>query len=182
MSGNTNTKPTDKATKNKPKNTATKKSPLIGYLVPTVALLIICLVVTAALAFTYGITAPTIQKNLEAMEKKAAEEVLGDIPGVALKTQIKSYGGKLELMVGISEAGEITGVKILTHQDTPGLGTQPMKSEYLEQYIGLTTLPADHIDDDESIDAITGATISSNAIYNGVKLALDDFKKTGGDQ
>jgi Na+-translocating ferredoxin:NAD+ oxidoreductase subunit G len=174
MSGNTD--------KNKPKKTAKRKSPLIGYLVPTVALLIICLVVTTALAFTYGITAPTIQKNLEAMEKKAAQEVLGDIPGVALKTQIKSYGGKLELMVGISEEGAVTGVKLLTHQDTPGLGTQPMKPDDLEQYIGMTNLPADHIDDDESVDAVTGATISSNAIYNGVKQALADFEKTGGDQ
>jgi Na+-translocating ferredoxin:NAD+ oxidoreductase subunit G len=174
MSGNNDNK--------KPQKTAIKKSPLIGYLVPTFALLIICLVVTTALAFTYGMTAPTIQKNLEALEKKAAQEVLGDIPGVALKTQIKSYGGKMELMVGISEEGGVTGVKILTHQDTPGLGTQPMKPDYLEQYIGLTALPADHIDDDESVDAVTGATISSNAIYIGVKQALADFKKTGGGQ
>jgi Na+-translocating ferredoxin:NAD+ oxidoreductase subunit G len=159
-----------------------KKHNLTGYLIPTGALVIICLVVTAALAFTYGITAPTIQKNLEAREKQAAEEVLGDAIGVALKTQVKSYGGKLEMMVGISENGSVTGVKILTHQDTPGLGTQPMKADYLLQYIGLTDLPADHINDDESVDAITGATISSNAIYNGVKQAVADFKEKGGDQ
>lgn len=153
-----------------------------AYLIPTVALMIICLVVTAALAFTYGITAPTIQKNQIEMEKKAAKEVLGDTVGVALKTQVKSYGGKMEVMVGISENGEVTGVKILSHQDTPGLGTQPMKPDYLKQYTGLTSLPADHIDDDDSIDAVTGATISSNAIYNGIKQALADYEKTGGDQ
>ena len=153
---------------------------LAGYLVPTGALVIICLVVTAALAFTYGITAPTIQKNLEAMEKQAAQEVLGDIAGVAIKTQVKSYGGKLELMVGVSDEGAVTGVKILTHQDTPGLGTQPMESDYLTQYIGLTELPASHINDDENVDAVTGATISSNAIYNGVKQALSEFKERGG--
>lgn len=154
----------------------------VGYLVPTIALVIICLVVTAALAFTYGITAPTIQRNQIAMEKAAALEVLGDIAGVAVKSQVKSYGGKLELMVGISDNGSVTGVKILSHQDTPGLGTQPMKPDYLKQYIGLTVLPADHIDDDESVEAVTGATISSNAIYHGVKQALFDFNKTGGGQ
>lgn len=159
-----------------------KKNKLTGYLVPTVALVIICLIVTAALAFTYGITAPTIQKNLEEMEKQAALEVLGDTVGVAFKTQVKSYGGKLEMMVGISEDGAVTGVKILTHQDTPGLGTQPMDSEYLKQYVGLTQLPATHINDDENVDAVTGATISSNAIYNGVKQALSDFAEKGGDQ
>lgn len=158
------------------------KHKMTGYLIPTVALVIICLIVTAALAFTYGVTAPTIQKNLEAMEKQAAQEVLGDVAGVALKTQVKSYGGKLELMVGISEEGAVTGVKILTHQDTPGLGTQSMETEYLKQYIGLTDFPAKHINDDENVDAVTGATISSNAIYNGVKQALSDFKEKGGSQ
>lgn len=157
-----------------------EKHSLTGYLIPTGALVMICLIVTAALAFTYGITAPTIQKNLEALEKKAAAEVLGDTVGVALKTQVKSYGGKMELMVGISSEGSVTGVKILTHQDTPGLGTQPMESDYLEQYIGLTALPASHIDDDEQVDAVTGATISSNAIYNGVKQALSDYTEKGG--
>lgn len=158
------------------------KHNMTGYLVPTLALVVICLIVTAALAFTYGVTAPTIKKNLEAMEKQAAQEVLGDAAGVALKTQVKSYGGKLELMVGITEDGAVTGVKVLTHQDTPGLGTQPMESEYLKQYIGLTDLPAKHINDDDQVDAVTGATISSNAIYNGVKQALTDFEEKGGGQ
>jgi electron transport complex protein RnfG len=158
------------------------KHKMTGYLIPSVALVIICLIVTAALAFTYGVTAPTIQKNLEAMEKKAAQEVLGDVAGVALKTQVKSYGGKLEMMVGISEDGAVTGVKVLTHQDTPGLGTQPMETEYLKQYIGLTEVTATHIKEDGNVDAITGATISSNAIYNGVKQALSDYKEKGGSQ
>jgi Na+-translocating ferredoxin:NAD+ oxidoreductase subunit G len=88
----------------------------------------------------------------------------------------------MEVMVGISENGEVTGVKILSHSDTPGLGTLPMKPDYLKQYTGLTSLPADHIDDDDSVDAVTGATISSNAIYNSIKQALYEYEKTGGDQ
>ena len=153
---------------------------MMGYVVPTLALVVICLLVTGALAFTYGITAPTIQKNQEEMEKKAALEVLGEVEGIALKTQVKSYGGKLEMMVGVSKDGAVTGVKILSHQDTPGLGTQPMQSDYLKQYIGLTSLPASHIKQDENVEAVTGATISSNAIYHGVQQALAQFAEKGG--
>lgn len=152
------------------------------YGVPTVVLVIICILVTGALAFTYGITAPTIQKNLEEQERLAAEEVLGNVQGVALKAQVKSYGGKLLAIVGISLDGEVTGVKVLSHTDTPGLGTQPMKVDYLKQYIGLTELNADHINDDPAVDAVTGATISSNAIYHAVQQALVEYKESGGGQ
>jgi Na+-translocating ferredoxin:NAD+ oxidoreductase subunit G len=152
------------------------------YGVPTIVLVIICIIVTGALAFTYGITAPTIQKNLEEQERLAAQEVLGGIEGVALKSQVKSYGGKLLAIVGISKSGEVTGVKVLTHTDTPGLGTQPMAADYLKQYIGLTELNAEHINDDSAVDAVTGATISSNAIYQAVSQALAEYKESGGEQ
>lgn len=152
------------------------------YVVPTLVLVIICIFVTGALAFTYGMTAPTIQKNLEELERLAAEEVLGGLEGIALKVQVKSYGGKLQAIVGISQNGEVTGVKVLSHTDTPGLGTQPMKADYLKQYIGLTELTSDHIKDDSTVDAVTGATISSNAIYHAVQMALAEYKESGGGQ
>jgi Na+-translocating ferredoxin:NAD+ oxidoreductase subunit G len=159
-----------------------RETQMSKYGVPTLVLVVICVLVTGALAFTYGVTAPIIQKNLAEQERLAAEEVLGGIEGVALKAQVKSYGGKLQAIVGISQNGEITGVKILSHSDTPGLGTQPMAKDYLKQYIGLTELKADHINDDQAVDAVTGATISSNAIYHAVQQALADYKETGGGQ
>ncbi len=159
-----------------------KRTWMSKYGVPTLVLVIICIIVTGALAFTYGITAPTIQKNLEEQERLAAEEVLGNIEGVALKAQVKSYGGKLQAIVGVSQTGQVTGVKVLSHTDTPGLGTQPMKADYLKQYIGLTELNAEHINDDPAVEAVTGATISSNAIYHAVQQALEEYEKTGGGQ
>lgn len=159
-----------------------KRGWMSKYGVPTLVLVIICIIVTGALAFTYGITAPTIQKNLEEQERLAAEEVLGNIEGVALKAQVKSYGGKLQVIVGVSQNGQVTGVKVLSHTDTPGLGTQPMKADYLKQYIGLTELNAEHINEDPAVDAVTGATISSNAIYHAVQQALVEYEKTGGGQ
>lgn len=159
-----------------------KKSRFSSLVKPTLSLVVISALVTGALAFTFQMTAPVIQANQIKAEKEAAEAVLAGQEGTALKTQVKSYGGKLEMMVGISPDGKILGVKILSHSDTPGLGTQPMESDYLAQYAGLDVLSGNHIKDDTQVDAVTGATISSNAIYQGVKQALADFKEKGGSQ
>lgn len=148
---------------------------------PTFILFIISVIVTSLLAMTYGVTAPAIESNKIAAEEKAAKEVLGDQHGIAVKGQSKSYGGKLEVMVGVDDKGEITGVKVLSHQDTPGLGTKAMTSDYLAQYAGLSILKAEHIRQDGQVEAVTGATISSNGVYQAVKAALEEYHKTGGD-
>lgn len=160
----------------------TNKSRFRSLVKPTLTLVIIGALVTGALAYTFQLTAPVISANQEKAEKAAAKLVLGDQEGAALKTQVKSYGGKLELMVGIGEDGRILGVTILSHSDTPGLGTQPMEPDYLAQYQGLTELTGSHINEDNQVDAVTGATISSNAIYLGIKQALADFQENGGNQ
>lgn len=159
-----------------------KKSRYKSLVKPTLTLVIIGALTTGALAYTFQLTAPTISANQAKAEKEAAKLVLGDQEGVALKTQVKSYGGKLELMVGVSSDGQILGVTILSHSDTPGLGTQPMEPDYLAQYDGLTELTGNHINEDNQVDAVTGATISSNAIYLGIKQALADFQEKGGSQ
>jgi Na+-translocating ferredoxin:NAD+ oxidoreductase RnfG subunit len=154
-----------------------KKSRYKSLVKPTLTLVVI-----GALAYTFQLTAPTIAENQAKAEAEAARLVLGDEEGLALKTQVKSYGGKLELMVGVSEDGRILGVTILSHSDTPGLGTQPMEPDYLAQYLGLTELTGSHINEDNQVDAVTGATISSNANYLGIKQALADFQEKGGSQ
>lgn len=159
-----------------------RKSGIPKLIRPTLSLVVISILVTGALAFTFQATAPVIADNQAKAEAQAAQEVLGGQPGEAVKAQVKSYGGRLDLMVGISESGAILGVKILSHSDTPGLGTLPMQPDYLSQYIGLTELTGGHINDDPQVDAITGATISSNAIYLGIRQALEDFGGKGGNQ
>ncbi|MPN42472.1 Electron transport complex subunit RsxG [bioreactor metagenome] len=92
-------------------------------------------------------------------------------------------------MVGIDAKGAITGVKVMSHSDTPGLGTKAMTEEYLSQYNGKTAaeiipdmgaVGQDTIKDNTNLDAITGATISSNGIYHSVQGALAQFEAAGG--
>lgn len=175
--------------------------------IPALVLVIICLVVTAALAVTYSVASPIIADN----EKKTADEARAQVlpegdgftlyegnleegvaecyladngTGIAVTSTYSSFGGTLTAMVGVDSDGKVTGVTVTGHADTPGLGTKAMDAGYLaDNYTGIDTASAGNIKDDANVDAITGATISSNAIYQCVKQALlqfADIKGNGG--
>ena len=168
------------------------------YIQPTVVLVAICLVITFALAYVNSITAPIIADNTAKAADAARAELLpaatsftkyeGDLDcyvadGVGMVVTVKtaSFGGLLTEMVGIDSEGAITGVKVTAHADTKGLGTKAHDSGYLEQYKGLTELAnADNIKGDSAVTFISGATISSNGVYQGVCAALAQFEAIGG--
>ena len=101
--------------------------------------------------------------------------------GMVVTVKTASFGGLLTEMVGIDSEGAITGVKVTAHADTKGLGTKAHDSGYLEQYKGLTELAnADNIKGDSAVTFVSGATISSNGVYQGVCAALAQFEAIGG--
>ena len=115
-----------------------------------VTLFAICAVAALVLGVTNNITAPVIEerniqasnearktvlpeadefKELEGMNSDIVLEVYegikdGQVIGYTIKTSSKGYGGAIELMVGISKDGKITGVEIGNHSETPGLGSK----------------------------------------------------------
>lgn len=93
----------------------------------------------------------------------------------------KGYGGNVWLMVGLLPTGEITNIAVLEHKETPGLGTkmndQPFKSQFIGKNPGNFNL---HVKKDGgSIDALTGATITSRAFGQATQLAYDMYMKGG---
>ncbi len=182
------------------------------YIAPVIVLVCICLVVTAALAATYGVTQPIIDRNTKASADAARQELLPDADsftavdeselvvmeegkvfvsecytadngsGMVVTVQSSSFGGLLTEMIGIDQDGAITGVKVTAHDDTPGLGTKAQTPEHLGQYVGLTELQSTAAKGDSSVNYITGATISSNAVHYGVYCALEQYKALGGVQ
>ena len=56
------------------------------------------------------------------------------IAGYAIKVAPKGYGGLIETMVGISSEGKVTGIKILAHTETPGLGANAPEPKFSDQY------------------------------------------------
>jgi Na+-translocating ferredoxin:NAD+ oxidoreductase subunit G len=101
----------------------------------------------------------------------------GKTAGYAIKVAPKGYGGAVQIMVGISTEGKVEGIKILSHSETPGLGANAPAPKFSGQFAGkpiekelqvVKTVPSA----DNQVEAITGATITSKAVTNGVNEAV----------
>ena len=91
--------------------------------------------------------------------------------GYCVEVAPNGFGGAISLMVGVADGGDITGVAILDHSETPGLGARAAQPEFLDQYIGKSgtvTVNGGR----NAIDAVSGATITSKAVTSGVNTAL----------
>lgn len=87
----------------------------------------------------------------------------------------KGYSSYIQMMVSVNPDMKINDIKILGHGETPGLGDQVEdRALFLDQFKGkgLSQLVLIKAETKENIQAITGATISSRAVTNGVKDAV----------
>jgi len=97
----------------------------------------------------------------------------------------EGYGGSINLLVGISAAGDITGVRVIPpHFETPGLGDniEVQKSDWIMSFNGKSLTNLDekgwHVKKDGgSFDAFTGATITPRAVVGAVHNALLYFNQ-----
>ncbi len=95
-----------------------------------------------------------------------------ELLGYCVQTAPSGFGGTISMMVGVDTNGAVTGVSILSHSETAGLGTKAMTSEFLAQYTGRTGTITVKTGADTDINHISGATVSSRAITDGVNIAL----------
>jgi len=89
------------------------------------------------------------------------------------------YSGRIDIAVALTEKGEILGVNILSHQETPGLGDkiERKKSNWLNQFVGLSLSSVEEKNwrvkkDGGQFDALTGATITPRAVIRAVRKSL----------
>jgi electron transport complex protein RnfG len=95
---------------------------------------------------------------------------------VAYGTSATGYHGPIEVMVGIDASGTLTGISIMTHTETPGLGARVVEEGFTGQFKGLSL--SDELElsaNGGEIDAISGATLSSKGVLKAVKKALELF-------
>ena len=93
----------------------------------------------------------------------------GGIVGWGVRVQPRGYGGPIQMAVGLERDGKVSGVSIITMNETPGLGTKIADEGFLAQY---TQWSAESVETDaKGMDAITGATKSSNGVRKGVLAA-----------
>lgn len=121
---------------------------------------------------------------------KIAEVYVGyngsEIVGYTFKALASGYGGNVEVITGIDKDGVVSGVRVGSHQETPGLGGNATLPSFYEQYTDKTA--DSHIgvskvetSDPHEIQAISGATITSKAVTNGVNMAIDVYDMISGN-
>ncbi len=99
----------------------------------------------------------------------------GKLVSVALEGSGKGFGGDINVMVGMDiKRDKLTGIGITTMKETPGLGSRIADAAFTDQFPGKTLEKARLKSQGGSVDAISGATISSM----GVSAALDDVART----
>lgn len=178
---------------------------------PTSVLVGVCLVFTAAVVGTNSLTAEKIAVLNQKTADEAKMEVLpeadsfstetmsissGDIEyyaaangaGYVFNTSYKGYGGAVGVMTGISAEGEITGVKVVECNETPGLGMKAQSDPaFTAQYVmpipegGVFEVTKTGKTADNQVDAISGATITTSAVTNSVNYAIEAYQQiTGG--
>jgi len=105
----------------------------------------------------------------------------GKVVGVATPAQAVGYGGTVNILVGMNPTGKVTGIVLLQHQETPGLGTKAGLPQFLEQFTGRKLeFRSDEMlvkKDGGDIDAVTAATITSRAVTKATTEALRRFLK-----
>ncbi|MBR5021077.1 MAG: RnfABCDGE type electron transport complex subunit G [Oscillospiraceae bacterium] len=162
-------------------------------------LLLITAVVAAALAGVNAVTAPVIEELNAAKTQEAISAVLpggfdteiadyADASGIVSKVYQGANGYAVEvgpggfdntitMMVGIDNEGKVLGISVVNHTETAGLGAvaadgTPKGIAFREQFVGASG-SVSVTKDGGTMDAITGATITSRAICVGVNAALD---------
>ena len=167
-----------------------KKEPGMAQLV--LVLFAICAVTALLLGLVNMITAPAIAANTEKKTAEAKAAVLAaetydpveytgdtmvkniwkaDDKGYVVEVTPSGFGGNLDVMVGVDNDGVCTGVSIISHAETSGLGANATKESFRDQFVGKSGTLAVTKDGGE-INALTGATITSRAVSNGVTAAI----------
>ncbi len=134
---------------------------------------------------------PALVAELAAKHAPVSEIYVGyneadEIIGYVFKSLPVAFGGAMEVVTGITVDGEVTGLRVGNHQETPGLGAKAKDEAFYEQYsgksalslIGVVKTPASGND----VQAITGATITTDAVTVGANASISAFTDIIGGQ
>ncbi len=106
----------------------------------------------------------------------AKDETGNDVGRVITSTSKDGYNGTVQISVGIKSDGTVVGITFLTLEETPGLGMRAGEESFYGQYANKNTkefkLVKGAAGADDEIAAISGSTITSNAVTNAVNAAL----------
>lgn len=117
-----------------------------------------------------------------------AEDQSGEMLGYAFTVVTsEGYGGDIQFSMGVQNDGTLNGISILSIGETAGLGMNADTPAFKDQFVGKQVEQLQYtkngVTQDDEINAISGATVTTNAMTNGVNAGLCAFRvMEGGDQ
>ena len=112
-------------------------------------------------------------------EAYAAKDADGNIIGYALNVTSKGFGGNVTMAMGLTADGKITGISFTELNETAGLGMKADEPAFKEQFTGKggkLTLVKGTASGEQEVSAITGASVTSNAVISAVNAGLDLYE------
>ena len=103
----------------------------------------------------------------------------GEAAGYIFTITVKGYGGSVKVMTAVDTDGSVVNIEILDASgETPGLGQNVTKENFYKQFAnhkkGISVIKGGTANaDNNEVNAVTGATISSKAVTNAVNTALE---------
>lgn len=120
-------------------------------------------------------------------EVMRAEDQSGETLGYAFTVVTsEGYGGDIQFSMGVQNDGTLNGISILSIGETAGLGMNADTPAFKDQFVGKQVEKLQYTKNgatqDDEINAISGATVTTNAMTNGVNAGLCAFRvMEGGD-
>jgi len=122
-----------------------------------------------------GFEVQTVNEVMEA--KDEGENSLGYVFSI---TTSEGYGGDITFSMGVRDDGTLNGIEILSISETAGLGmnadTKEFKKQFQDKTVEAFTVTKTGSSADDEIDALSGATITTNAMTEGVNAGLTAFQ------
>jgi electron transport complex protein RnfG len=126
-----------------------------------------------------GVTEEDIDEVMIALD--ASGSTLGYVLNV---TTHEGYGGDITFSMGIQNDGTLNGISILAISETAGLGMKAKEDDFTDQWKNKKVEKFEYTKSgaaaENQIDAISGATITTNAMTNGVNAGLVYFESIEG--
>ena len=180
------------------KQNTEKQSAFKELVLPVIVLVVICLVCSALLAVLNDITAPIIAENTQAETLAAYVSVLpegtttdsmtaidglttANVQGavrtadgsVAVKAAASGYSGKdVTVYVAFDGEGAVSNISIDASTQTTGIGSKVADDSFASGFLGWN---GGEVSNGSPVDALSGATYSSNAVFSAVNAAIDCY-------
>jgi len=159
----------------------------------SMVLALIAVMSAALLTGIHNITEPVIKEReqreyIEALEQffpeladYESEEIDGDtydlvydqdanLMGIMATVTTYGYEGEISYNLAVDDEGEIKGIIVTGHSETPGIGDVITTDEFQEQFIGKGY--EDPIQAGEDVDTVSGATESTGSVISSVRRTV----------